>query len=194
MGSLGVQGRALARITVMGLLCCLSASCGSDITGDGSIDDLPGGSSPTLSDLFGTTLLRADGSQANLVTLQGQSLIGIYFASRSCPACAGFTPELVSAYAEIREAGKPFEIVLVSTDPPSTDLAEYMTSFGMDWLAVPPWSDKIMELLTRYGVEWIPTLVVIDSERRTVTKSGREDVIVRGASAFEKWLAATPAP
>ncbi len=194
MGSVGVQGRTLARITVAGLLCCLSASCGSDITGNGSIDDLPGGSSPTLSDLFGSTLVRADGSQVGLVSLQGQSIIGIYFASRSCPACAGFTPELVSTYNEIHEAGKPFEIVLVNLDPPSADLAEYMTSNGMDWLAVPLWSDKIMELVKRYSVEWIPTLIVIDSERRTVTKSGREDVIIRGASAFDKWLAATPTP
>ncbi len=194
MGGEGVRGRALARTVVAGLLCCLSASCGSDITGNGSIDDLPGGSSPTLSDLFGSTLLRADGSQASLVALQGQSIIGIYFASRSCPACAGFTPELVSTYNAIRKAGKPFEIVFASVDPASLDLTAYMREYGMGWVAIPLGSEKIMELAKRYDVEWIPTLIVIDSGRKTITKTGREDVLAKGAAAFETWLAASPTP
>ncbi|HSW30759.1 MAG TPA: thioredoxin-like domain-containing protein [Longimicrobiales bacterium] len=194
MRSAGVRGHALARSSVGILLCCLSASCGSDITGAGSLDDLPGGASPSLSDLFGNVLLTSDGSQAGLVELQGQSLIGIYFASRSCPACTAFTPELVGVYDEIRRSGKAFEIVLAAVDPSSEDLSTYMKQHRMGWLALPLGSEKVTQLAKRYDVEWIPTIIVINVAGRTITKTGREDVLAKGAAAFDKWLAARPAP
>lgn len=184
-----------ARSAVALLLCSLSASCGSDVTGDDCCADLPGGTSPTLSDLFGTVLYKADGTQTGLITLQGQSLIGIYFASRSCPACSSFTPELVSAYNAMRGAGKPFEIVLAGVDPAgAVELTAYMQEYKMGWLALPLGSDKIMELAKRYDVEWIPTLIVINNARKTVTKTGREDVMAKGAGAFDQWMAANQAP
>jgi hypothetical protein len=183
-----------ARSLVAGLLCCVSASCGSDITGNGSLDDLPGGASPSLTDLFGTTLVRADGSQAGLVELQGQSLIGIYFASRSCPACTAFTPELVSVYDQIRKDGKPFEIVMAAVDPSSEDLSTYMKQYRMGWMALPLGSERVMQLAQRYDVEWIPTIIVINVAGKTITKTGREDVLAKGAAAFDTWLAASPAP
>jgi hypothetical protein len=194
MRSTGVRSTALARTLVAGFLAGLSASCGSDITGGDPLADLPGGASPTLSDLFGTVLYRADGSQAGVLPLQDEAIIGIYFASRSCPACQAFTPELVSAYDEIRKAGKPFEIVLAGVDPSSVDLIAYMKEYGMGWLALPLGSDKITELAKRYEVEWIPTIIVINDARKTITKTGREDVLAKGPAAFEKWLAASPAP
>lgn len=184
---------ARRRSTVAILLGGLCAACVSDITGGGCCEDLPGGDSPSFSDLFGNVLYRADGSQASLASLQAQSLVGIYFASRSCPACTSFTPELVSAYNAIRGAGKPFEIVLACVDPSTEDLATYMRQHGMNWLGLPLGSDKITELAKRYGVEWIPTLIVINAAGKTVTKTGREDIAARGAAAFDAWLAASPA-
>jgi hypothetical protein len=184
----GVRGLAA------GLLCCASASCGSDGTGPGSIADLPGGASPTLADLFGTVFYRADGSQASLQALQAQQVIGIYFASRSCPACGAFTPQLVSVYNALRTAGKPFEIVMAGVDPASVDLSAYMTQYGMGWLALPLGGVKVTELVTRYNVEWIPTLIVINGAGKTITKNGREDVAAKGAAAFDGWLAASGMP
>ncbi|MHB1192456.1 MAG: thioredoxin-like domain-containing protein [Longimicrobiales bacterium] len=183
-----------ARSIAAVLLCCLSASCGSDITGNGSTDELPGGDAPSLTDLFGTTLIRSDGSQTDLLPLQGQSIVGIYFASRSCPACAAFTPELVGVYDQIRKDGKPFEIVMAAVDPSSEDLPTYMKQYHMGWLAVPLGSEKVMQLAQRYDVEWIPTIIVINVAGKTITKTGREDVLAKGAAAFDTWLAASPAP
>ena len=194
MSSKRVRHMAVGRSLVVGLLCCLSASCGSDITGDDCCSDLPGGDSPTLTDLLGTVLYTADGSQTGLLPIQTKDVIGIYFASRSCPACGAFTSELVAVYDEIRGAGKSFEIVLASVDPPAVDLSAYMTQYAMGWLALPLGSVKITELITRYDVEWIPTLIVVGSSGKTITKTGYEDVLMRGASAFDIWRAASPAP
>jgi len=194
MASATFHRSARIRSAVALFLSALSASCGSDVTSDGCCEDLPGGDSPSLSDLFGNVLYRADGSQASPASLQAQSLIGIYFASRSCPACTSFTPQLVSAYDAMRRAGKPFEIVIACLDPSSEDLATYMRQYGMNWLGLPLGSDKIRELVKRYGVEWIPSLIVVNAAGKTVTRSGREDVAAKGAAAFDAWLAASPAP
>lgn len=190
------RGRgARMRSAVAILMGGLAAACGSDITSDGCCGNLPGGDAPSLSDLFGNVLYRANGSQTTLVSLQTQSVIGIYFMSRTCPACGSFTPELVATYDAIRAAGKPFEIVLASVDPAgAVELTALMQQYKMGWLALPLGSDKIMELAQRYDVAWIPTLVVINAAAKTITKTGREDVMDKGAGAFDQWVAASPAP
>jgi len=177
-----------------GLAACLLASCGSSPTDSGVSGDLPGGDHPSFEDLFGPALVRADGSQVSLRAVQDKALVGIYFADPSCPACAAFTPLLVSAYEELMAAGKSFEIVLVSVGGGSAEMFAFMQRYGMGWPAVPYDPAKLLTLLQRFGVEWVPTLVVIDSERNVVTKTGREDVVAAGAGAYDVWSAARPGP
>lgn len=195
MGSARVRVTARTRMMVIaGLSCGLLAACGDSATDSGSPAEPPGGEDPTFVDLFGSVLVRADGSQVGIQAVQTRSLVGVYFAASSCPACAGFTPTLLSAYNEMRAESKSFEVVLVSTGPSSEDMFAYMQQSGMPWLAVPYERGKILELANRYAVEWIPTLVVIDSRRKTVTKTGREDIVAKGAAAFDAWLAASVGP
>jgi len=147
-----------------------------------------------LTDLFGTVLYKAEGGQVGIQALQTKAIIGIYFASRSCPACGAFTPQLVSTYNELMRTDKSFEIVLASVDASSADLSGYMQQYAMAWLALPSGGEAVLQLVKRYDVEWIPTLIVIDEERKTITKTGREDVVTKGAAAFDQWLAASGGP
>ena len=123
-------------------------------------------------------------------SLQGTALIGIYFASPTCPACGSFTPLLVEAYSQLREDGRSFEVVLVSPGISDATLLAYMEDSGMDWLAVSSRSKQANALAQRFNVRWIPTLVVIDSEGNLVSLSGREEVTLHGAGAYDDWLAA----
>jgi nucleoredoxin len=154
-----------------------------------------GGDSPTdpkpasLSELFGNQLLRSDGSSATLQALNGVPLIGIYFADPGCPACAGFTPTLKETYDQLRDEGRPFEVVLVSPGISTSSLLEYMEESGMTWLALSPQSDKGNDLAQRYNVRWIPTLIVVDSYGNTVALGGREEVTLYGTGAYDAWLA-----
>jgi len=68
----------------------------------------------SLPDLFGSQLLKADGSPVGVNTLGNTTLIGIYVASPGCPACGGFTPILIDSYNQLQDAGRSFEVVLVS--------------------------------------------------------------------------------
>ena len=62
-----------------------------------------------------------------------------------CPPCRGFTPELVSTYNKVKEAGKNFEIIFVSSDRDEGGFKEYWGS--MPWLAI-PFGDKRKNLLS----------------------------------------------
>ncbi len=186
MASAGVRNVGLGRIVAVGLSCILLTSCGDSVTGPEP--------AASFSELFGPFLVKADGSTVDVQVLEGTTLIGIYFASRSCPACAGFTPQLVSVYNELRGAGESFEVVFASADGSSEDLLAYMQEYDMGWLAVPFEGGTITELARRYDVQWIPTLIVIDSERETVSMTGREDILDGGAAAFDDWVAASQAP
>lgn len=168
-------------LAVAALAGCALSGCG----GDG-----PTGLKPaSLSELFGTQLYRADGSQVGLGALDGKTLIGIYFASAGCPACGAFTPVLVEAYNQLQEEGQSFEVVLVTSGISEAALFQYMTESGMPWLALSSQSQKVSALQQRYDVRWVPTLIVIDGAGNTVSLTGREDVAEKGAAAYDVWVA-----
>jgi hypothetical protein len=156
-----------------------------------------GGDGPTtpraasLPELFGDQLFRADGSQVSVQVLEGVPVIGMYFASAGCPACGAFTPLLLDAYTQLQADGRPFGVVLVSGGISEATLFEYMTEAGMPWLAVSSQSDRVNTLLQRWDVRWVPTLIVIDGAGNTLSLTGREEVTVNGAGAYDLWLAAS---
>jgi nucleoredoxin len=178
--------KALGKIVVAGLCFSLVTSCGQGEDGPTVLGPPPLASVPQL---IGDVLYRADGSEVGIDAVESNPIIGIYFAAGWCPACAGFTPLLISAYEELEQAGKPFEVVFVSSDGSSEDMFAHMTDRGMPWLALPFDGLKANALKLRYGVNAIPTLVVIDDEGSTITMDGRIDVAQKGAQAYDDWLA-----
>ena len=172
--------RALAVAVLVG---CAASGCG----GDGPTEPQPA----TLSGLFGNQLYKADGTLVGVGALDDDDVIGIYFASSGCPACAGFTPVLVDAYNQLQEDGRSFEVVLVSTGISDSSLLEYMVDSEMPWLAVPSQSGRANALVQGYSIRWVPTLLIMDGGTlNTISVTGREEVAQDGAAAYDAWLAA----
>jgi len=160
---------------------------GSVVSGCGDSDPVKS-EPPTLADLFGNQLYRADGTTLGLEALNDVPVIGIYFASPTCPACGNFTPLLVSAYEQIQAQDQSFEIVLASSGADVSSVLDYMTDSNMGWLSVPP--NQANLLVQYYSVRFIPTLVVIDDQARLISLSGREEVAQHGSGAYDDWLSA----
>ena len=40
----------------------------------------------------------------------------LYFSAHWCPPCRAFTPQLAGTYAKLKEAGREFELVFISSD------------------------------------------------------------------------------
>ena len=161
---------------------CAASGCG----GDGPTEPQPA----SLSDLFGNQLYKADGTLVGVGVLGGTAVTGIYFASPGCPACGGFTPVLVDAYNQLREDGRSFEVVLVSTGISNSSLLEYMVDSEMPWLAVPSQSGRANAIVQDYNIRWVPTLVIIDGSLNTISRTGREELAQAGTAAYDAWLAA----
>jgi thiol-disulfide isomerase/thioredoxin len=139
-----------------------------------------------LYELFGSDLRNAKDKKVSVDTLAGKT-VAIYFSAHWCPPCRAFSPILVDFYNEAQKAGKPLEIVFVSSDRSEREMYDYMKGAKMPWLAVEFGDDYIGQLKTRFGIKGIPALIVVDSEGKLVTKDGRGDVKKLGVRAFNVW-------
>jgi len=124
--------------------------------------------------LFGEQDLTGKAGPVATSTLEGNDVVGIYFSAHWCPPCRGFTPVLAKNYAKIKENGKAFEIVFVSSDREEAACQDYYNE--MPWLLLPfSLREKKDELAKKYGVSGIPTLVLVDAKTgETISKDGRK--------------------
>jgi thiol-disulfide isomerase/thioredoxin len=189
MGFKRIPDAALFRSLWVGLCCGLVLSCTSGDKGLPLVDDPPPPAS--LSDLFGTVLLKADGNQVGMEALEDKAFMGIFFSAGWCPACGAFTPQFLATYQELKESNKSFEVVLISFDDDAEGMFAYMRQHAMPWLAIPHGSAKATALVQRYDVRLIPTLIVIDKDWKTISMNGRGDIVAKGAGAYEDWMAAS---
>ena len=141
---------------------------------------------PAIEAIFGTRLVNAKGQRVSPAILDSKK-IGIYFSAHWCPPCRAFTPKLVSVYNELKQAGKPFEIVFVSSDRTEADMYRYMKEMDMPWSAVRFGDKNRDELKKKYSVQGIPMLVIIDSSGKTLAANARGNVADKGAAAFDAW-------
>ncbi len=136
--------------------------------------------------LLGPRLVGADGQLVDTSELEGKT-VALYFSASWCGPCRQFTPDLVRTYRELKAAGRPFEVVLVSSDRDEAAMREYMRTASMPWLAVPYDRGRLQAIASRYNVRGIPAVVVLDLDGRTVSTNGRMEVGRRGAGAWDLW-------
>ena len=144
------------------------------------------GAKLSLTDVFGNTLITADGKSVSIDQLSGKK-VGIYFSASWCPPCHVFTPRLVEFHNVVKKQGKPFEIVLVNYDETDKDMAAYMRDAKMPWLAMPFDENRAKKLWSDFKIPGIPTLIVVGADEKIITPDGRADVEMSGAEAFGLW-------
>lgn len=127
--------------------------------------------------LLGETLLQPDGTEVKTAAAVGsKSVLALYFSAHWCPPCRGFTPTLCEKYTALKDAGKDFELVFVSSDKDEAACKEYHSS--MNFLGLPfALRDAKAKLSKMFKVSGIPTLVFYDlAEDKIITTSGRDEV------------------
>jgi len=102
-------------------------------------------------------------------------VIGLYFSAHWCPPCRGFTPKLADTYTKMREDGKAFEIVFVSSDRDESQFKSYFQE--MPWLSLPfEERDTKAALSKKFKVRGIPSLVLLDKQGNVISTDGRSKV------------------
>jgi len=136
--------------------------------------------------LFGESLVNNKGEEVKVSELSTKkgSVIGLYFSAHWCPPCRAFTPQLAKIYNEIRDSGKDFEVIFISSDSSEKDFKDYHKD--MPWLAIPYNNEDEKEACSeKYSIQGLPTLVLIDGENgETITEEGRGAVGEFGADGF----------
>ena len=141
-----------------------------------------------VTDLFGSELTNAKKKTVSVGEL-ADKFIGVYFSAHWCPPCRAFTPQLVAFHKKLSKAGKPFEIVFVSSDRDRKAMYGYMKEMKMPWLAL-PYGDKHKGALSgKFNVRGIPKLVILSPTGELITENGR-GAVTRGVAAFDEWQAA----
>mmetsp|Transcript_73862 Transcript_73862/g.153904 ORF Transcript_73862/g.153904 Transcript_73862/m.153904 type:complete len:402 (-) Transcript_73862:77-1282(-) len=127
-----------------------------------------------FTELLGKELVTKDGVKPTADVLSGKSAVGLYFSAHWCPPCRGFTPELGKMYSGAFKS-KGMEIVFVSSDRDAGAFKEYYGE--QPWCAVPFEAKEVKAALDKkFKVQGIPTLVILDSDAKLITKDGRAAV------------------
>ncbi|KAJ7557947.1 hypothetical protein O6H91_04G017400 [Diphasiastrum complanatum] len=127
-------------------------------------------------------VISPDGQEVKVSSIKGKT-VGLYFSAHWCPPCRNFTPKLISAYNELHQKGKDFEIVFISSDRDEEAFKSYYGS--MPWLAL-PFSDRQSKstLSSYFDIQGIPSLVILGPDGKTVAREGRELVSQHGSDGF----------
>ena len=126
----------------------------------------------------------ADVAKGNLVHFQNGNLVsvdegdlaqkkiyGLYFSAHWCGPCRKFTPKLVEYYNKIAGEHPEFEIIFVSSDRSTEDMAAYMREAGMPWTAIEFTKLANVPSLKKYAGDGIPDLVIVDATGKVLGDS-----------------------
>ncbi|MBN3280163.1 NXN protein, partial [Polyodon spathula] len=136
--------------------------------------EFPWGPKP-FGEVVAGPLIRSSGQVSDSSALEG-SFVGVYFSAHWCPPCRSLSRVLVESYRTVKESGQKFEIVFVSADRSEESFMQYFSE--MPWVAVPYADEGRRSRLNRlYGIQGIPTLILLDTEGKVITRQGRVEVL-----------------
>ncbi len=101
----------------------------------------------------------ADGQEIDLAKLRGKVVLLDFWASW-CGPCIAEMPNVVAAYAKLREKG--FEIVGISLDEDKTAMEAAMKKHGMTWPQHFDGKGWKNEIAARVGIQEIPAMWLLD--------------------------------
>jgi nucleoredoxin len=134
-----------------------------------------------------------DGSIYESEKLSGKHVL-IYFSAHWCPPCRHFTPVLAKFYEKHKDS-KNFEVLFASWDNDEGSFKKYHAEEHGSWPAFYYSERKFVEnLQNMYDVLSIPTLIVLDSNGKLITKHGREMVLSDPEALQFPWKGMEPAP
>ncbi|PON87784.1 Protein kinase C-like [Trema orientale] len=128
-------------------------------------------------------LIRNNGDQVKISSLNGKT-VGLFFSAlRYCVPLQDFTPDLLELYQEVAFKGD-FEVVFVSCNEDYDSFKDYFSK--MPWLAIPHSEsntlNRVNELLNL--IEYFPGLIIFDSNGNITTVDGIKFLMEYGIDAY----------
>ena len=113
------------------------------------------------------------------------TLLGVLFSAGWGSPCRIFYKDLINIYNQMNDGEKIFEIIQVSFDAKEEDFKKAIN--GLPWKFLPLNFSGINELKKKYNVLTIPKFFPIDKTGKSLSDTGREDLLEYGVDICEKW-------
>ena len=113
------------------------------------------------------------------------TLLGVLFSAGWGSPCRIFNKDLIKIYNQMNDGEKVFEIIQVSFDAKEEDFKKAIS--GLPWKFLPLNFSGINELKKKYNVLTIPKFFPIDKTGKSLSDTGREDLLEYGVDICEKW-------
>ena len=113
------------------------------------------------------------------------TLLGVLFTAGWGSPCRLFYKDLINIYNQMNDGEKIFEIIQVSFDAKEEDFKKSIS--GLPWKFLPLKFSGINELKKKYNVLTIPKFFPIDKTGKSLSDTGREDLLEYGVDICEKW-------
>ena len=113
------------------------------------------------------------------------TLLGILFSAGWGSPCRIFYKDLINIYNQMNDGEKVLEIIQVSFDDKEEDFKKAIA--GLPWKFLPLKFSGIDELKKKYNVLTIPKFYPIDKTGKSLSDTGREDLLEYGVDICEKW-------
>ena len=113
------------------------------------------------------------------------TLLGILFSAGWGSPCRIFYKDLINIYNQMNDGEKIFEIIQISFDAQEEDFKKAIT--GLPWKFLPLQFSGKEELKKKYNVLTIPKFFPIDKTGKSLSDTGREDLLEYGVDICEKW-------
>ena len=113
------------------------------------------------------------------------TLLGILFSAGWGSPCRIFYKDLINIYNQMNDGEKVFEIIQISFDAKEEDFKKAIS--GLPWKFLPLKFSRIEELKKKYNVLTVPKFFPIDKTGKSLSDTGREDLLEYGVDICEKW-------
>ena len=113
------------------------------------------------------------------------TLLGVLFSAGWGSPCRLFYKDLINIYNQMNDGEKIFEIIQVSFDAKEEDFKKSIS--GLPWKFLPLKFSGIKKKKKKYNVLTIPKFFPIDKTGKSLSNTGREDLLEYGIDICEKW-------
>ena len=113
------------------------------------------------------------------------TILGILFSAGWGSPCRIFYKDLINIYNQMNDGEKIFEIIQVSFDAKEEDFKKAIS--GLPWKFLPLNFTGKEELKKKYNVLTIPKFFPVDKTGKSLSDTGREDLLEYGVDICEKW-------
>ena len=113
------------------------------------------------------------------------TILGVLFSAGWGSPCRIFNKDLIDVYNKMNDGEKIFEIIQVSFDKTEDNFKKSIA--GLPWKFLPLKFEGIKQLKEKYKVLTIPKFFPVDKTGKSLSDTGREDLLEYGVDICEKW-------